>query len=168
MVSISSPAPLVCKWVRPSKRGEALGTLHQGEPWYDETVTRPHQANHSCQYWTAHLESNTQSDTNWFQRRMCTCLDAFVIMCVRLSVHFIDKLLRQLLHTHTHTTAAVHGWSGVSQAYCIDCDLTMGPLLNCHSWISISIPPHKDSVLAGLLTNVQYYSPSGEKENQII
>lgn len=40
----------------------------------------------------------------------------------------------------------------------------MGPLLNCHSWISISIPPHKDAVLADLMTTVQYYSPSGEKE----
>lgn len=40
----------------------------------------------------------------------------------------------------------------------------MGPLLNCHSWISISIPPYKDTVSAGLMTTVQYYSPSGERK----
>lgn len=42
----------------------------------------------------------------------------------------------------------------------------MASLLHYKCWISISIPPHKDSVLAGLMTTEQHYEQVLRKQEK--
>lgn len=144
-VKFSLPAIVVCKGILPSQGGEAVGTLHQGEPWYDEAVSGPYEAEDSCKCWPTHLWRDVNAQRDIIKKKedkhMFGCFSACVLVWLSVCMNLFHAwdAVAAAADTHARCSCAC-GLNGVIQAYFVPCYRTIGPLLNNQRWISISTP----------------------------